>query len=369
MPSKPPSAEGFEKCLIDNINAHQSSHGAGSSSNKQTARIVYPPSQEELSGGGRGGDRDRERDRERDHDHHHHSTHPHHSQSVKVKSESEGTRRLKGEPNEAGDAKMGQFIQAPFHGLIPGQGIVSSAEGERFMMEQRKRFEQMALAAAAAAGAGGNSAAEKQAAGDRFRSVEAMMANHNAAANSPSLKFAREPFSSEHFERELRQMDFSGRVLAEHEELLKGGRLSSHSSFGGSGQPMINPMKPSAVSVSLEQMDEASKLFSASFQKDSAHQRNDSAGSGQMTALTSLMPSSQGKSTPTRVGRPRAMHRPVQRRPLRWHQAQQQRPLRCRLKRSPAAVDHWATLVSVDSEVDLREVVVVVVVSHHWHHQ
>ncbi len=155
------------------------------------------------------------------------------------------------------------------------------------MMEQGKRFEQMAataFAAVVAAVAGGNSAAEKQAAGDRFRSVEAMMANHNAAANSPSFRFVREPFSSEHFERELRQMDFSGRVLAEHDELLKGGRLSSHSSFGGSGQPMINPMKPSAGSVSLEQMDEASKLFSASFQKDSAHQRNESSGSGQMTA-------------------------------------------------------------------------------------
>ncbi len=31
-------------------------------------------------------------------------------------------------------------------------------------------------------------------------------------------------------------------------------------------------------------MDEASKLFSASFQKDNVHQRNDSASSGQMTA-------------------------------------------------------------------------------------
>ncbi|KAH9405911.1 nuclear receptor corepressor 2 [Tyrophagus putrescentiae] len=169
----------------------------------------------------------------------------------------------------------------------------SESEGTRhlkrnwFMMEQGKRFEQMAATASAAvvaAVAGGNSAAEKQAAGDRFRSVEAMMTNHNAAANSPSLKFAREPFSSEHFERELRQMDFSGRVLAEHDELLKGERLSSHSSFGGGGQPMINPMKPSTGSVSLEQMDEASKLFSASFQKDSAHQRNNSSGSGQMTA-------------------------------------------------------------------------------------
>ncbi len=78
------------------------------------------------------------------------------------------------------------------------------------------------------------------------------MANHNAAANSPFLKFARKPFSSEHFERELQQMDFSNRVLAEHEELLKGGRLSSQFSFGGySVQPIINPMKPSAGSVSL----------------------------------------------------------------------------------------------------------------------
>ena len=76
----------------------------------------------------------------------------HHSQSVKVKSENEGTRRLKGEPNEAGDAKMSPFTQVPFHGLIPWQGILSSAEGERFMMEQRKRFDQMAAAAAAAAG-------------------------------------------------------------------------------------------------------------------------------------------------------------------------------------------------------------------------
>ncbi len=46
---------------------------------------------------------------------------------------------------------------------------------------------------------------------------------------------------------------------------------------------MINLMKPSIGSVSLEQMNEASKLFSASFQKDSAHQRNDSSDSGQMT--------------------------------------------------------------------------------------
>ncbi|KAH9399358.1 nuclear receptor corepressor 2 [Tyrophagus putrescentiae] len=189
----------------------------------------------------------------------------HHSQSVKVKSENEGTRRLKGEPNEAGDAKMSPFTQAPFHGLIPGQGILSSAKGERFMMEQRKRFDHMAAAAAAAA-------------------VEPLQVAGTAPPRSRLQAIGFEPFSSEHFERELRQMDFSGRVLAEHEELLKGGRLSSHSSFGGGGQPMINPMKPSAGSVSLEQMDEASKLFSASFQKDSAHQRNNSSGSGQMTA-------------------------------------------------------------------------------------
>ncbi len=54
-----------------------------------------------------------------------------------------------------------------------------------------------------ASAGGGNSAAEKHAAGDHFRSVEVMMANHNAAANSSSLKFAREPFSSEHIAREL----------------------------------------------------------------------------------------------------------------------------------------------------------------------
>src|SRR5699024_1174555 len=39
---KPPSAEGFEKCLIDNIHQQQQH------TNKQTARIVYPPSQEDL---------------------------------------------------------------------------------------------------------------------------------------------------------------------------------------------------------------------------------------------------------------------------------------------------------------------------------
>lgn len=272
VPTKPPSAEGFEKCLIDNINASHSSHP----SNKQTARIVYPPSQEELSGG--------------DHAHHHHQS------SAKVKSETEGTRRLKSEPSES-DMKMAQFSQAPFHGLHPGQ-LMSPADGERFMIEQRKRLEQMAAVAAAAAGNGPASAADKQAAGDRFRSVEAMMANHNAATsanNSPSLKFAREPFSSEHFERELRQIDFSGRSNAipeneqAHQELLKvRPTLSSqmHSSFSGigsSGQPSINPMKPSA-GVSLEQMDEASKLFSASFQKDSVHQRNESSASGHLTA-------------------------------------------------------------------------------------
>lgn len=263
VPTKPPSAEGFEKCLIDNITASQSSH----SGNKQTARIVYPPSQEELSA--------------------------HHQTSAKVKSEAEGTRRLKSEPTES-DIKMAQFSGAPFHGLLPGQ-LMSPADGERFMIEQRKRIEQMA---AAAAGNGPSSAADKLAAGDRFRSVEAMMANHNAATsanNSPSLKFAREPFSSEHFERELRQIDFSGRSnaipeneQAQQESLKVRPSLSSqmHSPFGGigsSGQPLINPMKPSA-GVSLEQMDEASKLFSASFQKDSVHQRIDSSAGGHLTA-------------------------------------------------------------------------------------
>ncbi|KAH9405912.1 hypothetical protein TYRP_014209 [Tyrophagus putrescentiae] len=72
MLTKPYSAEGFEKCLIDNIKAYQFLHGAASRNNKQTACIVYPPSQEELSG------RNGYQDWERNYDHHHHS-HPHHS--------------------------------------------------------------------------------------------------------------------------------------------------------------------------------------------------------------------------------------------------------------------------------------------------
>lgn len=83
---------------------------------------------------------------------------------------------------------------------------------------------------------------------NRFRSVGAL-ANSSAALNP---RLVREPFSSEHFERELRQMDIN-RSLNESK----------------ANEEVKGKMKSTS-----EMQDEASKLFSQSFQKDSHNASN-----------------------------------------------------------------------------------------------
>lgn len=229
---KPPSAEGFEKCLIDNINQQQSQHGAY----KQSARIVYPPSQEDLI-----------------------------NDLSKSKTIAEEIKaRMKVEPLEAG-SEMRRFSPGPAGfppGLIqPPPGGLHPMTTMEAILEQRKKMDRLAAAASTGVNPNGPNAGSEA----RFRSVEALAnsANH-PNSHSPSLKFAREPFSSEVFERTLRQAD-------QHREQEAADLKVRPNS--------INPMKPSA-----EQMDEASKIFSQSFQKDSHHQEQRSNSGGHLTA-------------------------------------------------------------------------------------
>lgn len=78
----------------------------------------------------------------------------------------------------------------------------------------------------------------------RFRSVEALANSSASAALNPGLRFVREPFSSEHFERELKSKQES------------------------------KSEDKSKVKSSADMQDEASKLFSQSFKKDSQHSQN-----------------------------------------------------------------------------------------------
>ena len=206
---KASNAEGFEKFMSENITNVSGSQSTGT--NKQTARTVYIPLQDSLA-----------------------------NDLSKSKSEHD-KQRMKLPVGELSETDMKLFPPA-FHHLIQQQIQITNENEKLYQLEQRKKLEALTCAANV---------------NERFRSVEALANSSSSSSNlnsshSPSLKFAREPFSSEHFERELR-----------------------HAEPDSQQQQQQRSKQP-------EHMDEASKLFSQSFQKDQIQERH--SNSGGMTA-------------------------------------------------------------------------------------
>ena len=83
--------------------------------------------------------------------------------------------------------------------------------------------------------------------------------DHHNALSQPSLRFSREPFSREQFERELRQPTEPVRHLSEHQY-----RVKTEDPDQTHDSRLISSLRPQTSELD----NEASKLFSQSFQKD-----------------------------------------------------------------------------------------------------
>lgn len=108
-----------------------------------------------------------------------------------------------------------------------------------------------------------------------FRPEQFLAATTSGYFSNPGLKFAREQFSSEHFERELRQQ------MADNVAAIASNRVEQERLINKSDEPQLKSRK-SSTNIDATTMDEASKLFSQSFQKDS--QPNLTGNTGGITA-------------------------------------------------------------------------------------